>query len=107
MKSLKDLISFKKTKPTSSDVLIKNASFIWRGSIFFLILLAVGVILFDGYIFLFRVQELEEQSKDVSAEVQVAGLSKSLLETAREHLRQRKDLFDNASSTVPDKNPFE
>jgi len=106
IKFSKDLFKRKKRAPAST-ALVPQASSVWRFSILFLILFMIGVLFFDGYIFFFKVQELERESQDVYGEVGVEGLNKQAFDAARKTLQAREGLFENASSSVPARNPFE
>jgi hypothetical protein len=106
MKSIKSLLHRKKSTKAVAPTLIHHTDKIWRGSIILLIVLTVTVILFDGYIFVFKVFNIEKGTIDVSTEIEVSGLNKKAYTNLQNNLADRKKLFDGAGDSVPERNPF-
>ncbi|KKU52374.1 MAG: hypothetical protein UX74_C0012G0007 [Parcubacteria group bacterium GW2011_GWA2_47_10b] len=90
-----------------SPSLISHVDVIWKTTVAFLIVFFVAVLLFDGYIFLFRVQELDEERIDIGNEAEIVGIKKGAFQEAKENLKMRSQNFSTATTSVPRRNPFE
>lgn len=112
MKSLNINISdlFKKRKQLSQGpvrAFIPHTGAIWRSSVAFLTLLLLVTLLFDGYLFWFRVLTIEQQVIFDENDQTLPGLDKTLLKSAQEQISIRKARFESAKDNVIRNNPFQ
>ncbi len=85
--------------------LVSHAKYTWKASVVFIAALVVAALLFDGYVFLFYVQNVE-QSIDVGEDGTVPEMKKSALAEAKDILARRKKLYENIGANLPPHNPF-
>lgn len=91
-------------KKTSS--LVPHASWIWNGTVIFLIALVIVVLAFDGYVFQVRIKRLEQIDASPDVNHSLEGVKRSLLTEARTILENRKNALDRAGDNVPQESPF-
>lgn len=79
---------------------------VWRGTIAGLAFLAVGAILFDGYIFVYRVLDLEDRSSQIDESEQVQKINNALFNEIKSVMRARAEVLTNSGANLPQRNPF-
>lgn len=103
---LNKLFQKKSGSMAHGSVLVPGARLIWEGTIIGLIFLAIFTLLFDGYIFVYKVIDLEEQSTYIGEEGEVATINRALFKEITDAMRMRAEIFANpATSSL--QNPFE
>jgi hypothetical protein len=86
--------------------LVPFAETIWRGSILVLILLLIGALFFDGYVFVVRIRELEAQSVDVGSQGELESIKNSLASSTKQIFSKRISAREHAGDNLPAQNPF-
>ncbi len=86
--------------------LVPDRKLIWEGSIVFLVLLLSGMLLFDGYIFFGKVQQLQSVIYDASVENSIESIRSGPLNQAREILEKRASALEHSGDNLSVKNPF-
>ena len=106
--NIKDILNLKFSKrETFRTGLVSRPQLIWKSSIFILILFLLAVLVFDGYTFLFRINNLEQEStNDVAAQKESAGVKRELVNKAKTIINRRQQASTTAGDNLPAKNPF-
>ena len=107
MTSPKKLFRRQSHEQPKSAALVPSARAVWEGTILALIFLALGVLMFDGYIFVYKVLDLEQRSADVGAEGAVQSIKNNLFNEVTATMKHRTELFSGAATGTPLRNPFE
>ncbi len=104
--SLKTFFRRKSHGQPKSAALVPRARAVWEGTILALIFLALGILVFDGYIFIYKVLDLEQQSADIGTEGEVQNIQNSLFREVIAAMKHRAELFSGAATGTPLRNPF-
>ena len=104
--SLKKIFQKKPADKRARAVLIERARIIWEWTIIGLVFLAIGIILFDGYIFVYKVIDLEDVSAFPTGSGDVQKIDDTLFREIKSTITKRAELFSGAGADFPARNPF-
>jgi hypothetical protein len=106
--NIKDILNIKLSKRvTFRTGLVVRPQLIWKGSIFILVILLLTVLVFDGYTFLFRINNLEQEStSDVVGQKESLGINREFVNKAKTIINRRQQASTTAGDNLPAKSPF-
>ena len=96
---------FKRISSKRSRPLLIYSGVLWTASIALLMIFAAGLLLFDGYIFLFRIQ-LSAAATAIEEETLKKGLDTVLFDNVRGLLGKRADALYRSGEGLLTRNPF-
>ena len=86
--------------------LVRYAHGIWRATVLALVLVLVGIIFLDVYIYVGVKGIIEGFPEFASLEDDTLGIKSQLVQDATRYLEERQKLFERAGENLPTRNPF-
>ncbi|MEK7643382.1 MAG: hypothetical protein AAB372_02965 [Patescibacteria group bacterium] len=96
----------RKSSAQKTNILV-HGSLLWRLSLIVLGGLLVGVVAYDGYVFLFHTEAPLPSGTELSLDPGVKRLNRKLLDDVRAILANRAEVLAGSGADLPSRTPFE